>query len=372
MKLRMFEIMQETDKIDVFSVQKWLMGINCKCLCVLHDKDETRNHYHIFVKMDNARDIDDISKHCNVSPNFIQKINRWENALAYAFHLMDTDKTDGKYKYDKSACVFSSKVDIDDIFTNDIQVKEQIIHDKEIADLMCQYGDMKITKKQLFAKLSARDFDKHSALFNNMVKYRAMQIKDRCMQVIYITGASGSGKTTFAKYLADKNNYDYFISGSGADVLDGYDKEECIILDDLRADSFTKSELFKLCDNHTDSSVKSRYCNKNISNCKLLIITSIKTPKDLYNWNDINDNEPFKQFSRRLNDKYLCIDTNQVVLEHNMLDDTCDILLDFKPIINTIIAEKSSIAIVNDVLSIFRVGLERQSLKAIDSDDLPF
>lgn len=128
------------------------------------------------------------------------------------------------------------------------------------------------------------------------------------MQVIYITGESGTGKTTLAKYLALCTGYDYFVSGSGADLLDGYDKEECIILDDLRGDAFKQNELFKLTDNNTNSSIKSRYQNKDISNCKLMIITSIKQPSKLYDWS--NQDEPSKQFARRLENRFILV-TNQ-------------------------------------------------------------
>lgn len=87
-------------------------------------------------------------------------------------------------------------------------------------------------------------------------------------------------------------------------------------MDDLRADAFTKAELFKLTDNNTNSSVKSRYQNKDISYCKLMIITSIKTPHSLYNWTDITDkDETFKQFSRRLNNTFLYITNNGDIWE---------------------------------------------------------
>jgi adenylate kinase family enzyme len=152
-----------------------------------------------------------------------------------------------------------------------------------------------------------------------------MKVRDRDMKVIYITGGSGSGKTTLAKYMARIMNYDYFVSGSGKDVLDGYDKEECIILDDLRADVFTKAELFKLTDNNTNSSVKSRFKNKDISYCKLMIITSIKKPQDLYDWktNTFEDkDETFDQFTRRLGQVYVQIQDDGVVLNCKFNDIT--------------------------------------------------
>jgi energy-coupling factor transporter ATP-binding protein EcfA2 len=173
-----------------------------------------------------------------------------------------------------------------------------------------------MSKSQLLQQLSAKEYLSCAKDFKKMQEYRIMKVRDRNMQVIYITGPSGSGKSTLAKYMARISNYDAFISGSGKDVLDGYDKEECIILDDLRGDAFTKAELFKLTDNHTNSSVKSRFKNKDISYCKLMIITSIKNPKDLYDWNDVVDkDETFKQFARRLKNMFVYVADNGDVIE---------------------------------------------------------
>ena len=119
--------------------------------------------------------------------------------------------------------------------------------------LIAQYANLEITKKQFYKTINNqpngwelyRDFQKHIL---KAEKYRANVLKDRSLEVLYISGDSGSGKTTFAKYLAEKKHYDPFVSGSGDDILDGYDKEECIILDDFRAGTMKFSELLKFLD----------------------------------------------------------------------------------------------------------------------------
>lgn len=315
MKVRMFEIMNEIERLDVSMIKKWLDKIDCEYLCVKHDLDETRPHYHIFVKMKNARDINDISKQCNTTPEFIERIKKsWKNALGYAFHL--TDSATEKHQYDNNCVVFSN-VDISEIFKNDVVVKELKEHNEFIKDLLIQYGNCECSKRDLIEEMNAQDYDKFALMFKKMQEFRQMKVSERQMNVMYITGASGSGKTTLAKYLARCMNYDVFISGSGKDILDGYDKEECIILDDLRADAFTKAELFKLTDNNTNSSVKSRFKNKDISQCKLMIITSIKPPHSLYNWND-DAQESYSQFARRLNWKYVYIDNGGNIFEKHI------------------------------------------------------
>lgn len=312
LNFNMFECMQEVDKIDIVKALAWLDSISCVYLCVKHDKDDTREHYHIYVKFNNRanRTLSDISKNMGVSPEFIQKIKSWNNALAYAFHLGNTINDGEKFRYDSSCVVKRCGVDIDSIFTKN----DSIQNSKIIEDLFYSYGDLKISKKKLFSHpaMNSKVFYENQSIYNSCLKFRQLKINKRDLKVIYINGSSGSGKTTLAKYIAECQGYDYFVSGSGKDPLDSYDMEECIIFDDLRGDTFTKAELFKLLDNNTNSLVKSRYCNKDISNCKLIIITSVKPPHDLYNWYEDSQSETFTQLARRLSYNYLYVEKNNI------------------------------------------------------------
>lgn len=312
-KVRLFEIMQQKDKINLDIVFKWLDSIDSKYLCVLHDKDNDKNiHYHIMCSLEGARSFDDIARQCNIDKQYIERgKSNFNNMCAYAFHLTPDSQKDGKYLYDSSAVIKSKDIDIDKIFSDDITIKAEKKHNDDLLKMFYDYGELKTTRNEILSFMTPQDYAKHSKLFKTMQEYRTFKIMNRNMQVIYITGVSGCGKSTLAKFFARSNNYDVFISGSGKDILDGYDKQECIILDDLRADIFSKAELFKLTDNNTNSSVKSRYNNKDISNCKLMIITSIKAPHNLYNWFDDKD-ESFKQFARRLNYTYIKINDDDI------------------------------------------------------------
>jgi energy-coupling factor transporter ATP-binding protein EcfA2 len=382
MEIRMFEIMNECDRLDLNIIKEWLSGIDCKYLIVKHDKDLPRApHFHIFVKMANKRKLKDIAKHCNIETQYIERVKNWKNALGYAFHLTDNAKNDGKHEYNNDAIISSRDIDISDIFKLSKEYEDKREHNKELERLLFEYGNCEISKSEMLKRMSAEDYNKYALMFKRMQEYRIMKVRDRNMNVIYITGASGSGKTTLAKYMARILNYDFFVSGSGKDILDGYDKEECIILDDLRADVFTKAELFKLTDNNTNSSVKSRFKNKDISYCKLMIITSIKTPKDLYNWDTIleeDKDETFNQFARRIGNKFLYIMEDGTILE-------CTYDMDFiktnKKVqdisMNDVfmllgIEKKVGSSIMNDIFKKIKNDIEEKKCKYEDNDDLPF
>lgn len=183
------------------------------------------------------------------------------------------------------------------------------------------YASLKMSKKEFYKYAIdtnyAETYIKELTKINKAEKMRSKIVQDRKLEVVYFTGKSGSGKTTAAKYFAEQKHYDYFVSGSGDDPLDGYDLEECLILDDFRAGTMRFQELLKFLDNNTESSVKSRYYNKTLSNCRLIIITSINEPDELYNFfKEDGPSEPIEQFYRRLKHRYFKVEDNQDIAEY--------------------------------------------------------
>lgn len=59
------------------------------------------------------------------------------------------------------------------------------------------------------------------------------------VQVIWLTGPAGTGKTSLAKEYAKKKGQPYFIAGSSRDIFQGYAGEHTLILDELRPKTIT-------------------------------------------------------------------------------------------------------------------------------------
>lgn len=115
---------------------------------------------------------------------------------------------------------------------------------------------------------------------------------------IYITGLAGTGKTTLAKDIALKKykEDDICISDAGKNPFDNYYGEKVLIVDDYRDYIMSYTDLLRLLDPYTNSNVGARYKNKNLARCELIIITSTKTPVELYP----NVNEERYQLYRRI------------------------------------------------------------------------
>lgn len=101
------------------------------------------------------------------------------------------------------------------------------------------------------------------------------------MEVYFLSGASGTWKTTFAKYVCEKNGWHYYISSSSNDPLDDYMGEEVIILDEINPRDYESSFLLKILNSSVGTIIKSRYRNK-IIECKVIFLTTVIPIEEFY------------------------------------------------------------------------------------------
>lgn len=274
---------------------------------IIHDKDtytkedEKRNpehkegmlkpaHIHLLLKFDSPQHFDNIGKWFGVSANFVSKlIGGWESAVVYQVHRNAPDKY--QYSIDEVTANFNVQAVIDK--SNQKQYLEKILED--ILDgTIREYNKTK--------EIDQLTLVHHAKEINEAFKIRSEHLqatwKERNTECIFITGKSGVGKTTLAKKIATEKGMEYFISSGSNDIMDGYCQEPCIVLDELRPSSLGLSDLLKLLDNHTATSVKSRYKNKFV-HCELIIITSILDIDTFYTNVFKENEEPITQLKRR-------------------------------------------------------------------------
>lgn len=274
-KFRNFEIMQQVRFLPNESISsiKAILDANSvveKYAFILHDKDtnadgtEKEPHYHVMVKLESPRHLSTIVKMFNntIPEQYFESIKgRWNDALAYLTHANVPEK----HQYDPSAVVAN------------FEWEKEAVSSKGnmLDDILDDIVSGKIRKFNYTKFIPPTTYINHRKEIDTAFQYRADSIREanRSMRCIYISGGSGTGKTTYAKELAVKQGYSLFISSGSNDPLDGYEGQDCIILDDLRPSCMGLSDLLKMLDNNTSSTVKSRYKNK-VLECKLIIITT--------------------------------------------------------------------------------------------------
>lgn len=274
-KFRNFEIMQQVRYLPDESISsiKAVLDTNSaveKYAYILHDQDTKEDgtvkepHYHIMVKLESPRHLSTLVKMFNnaIPKQYFGNIKgRWNDALAYLTHSNDPEK----HQYDPSAVVAN------------FEWEKEAVSSKgnKLDDIVDDIVSGKIRKFNYTKYITPAMYTHHRKEIDTAFQYRADSIREanRNMRCIYISGGSGTGKTTYAKELAVKQGYSLFISSGSNDPLDGYEGQDCIILDDLRPSCMGLSDLLKMLDNNTSSTVKSRYKNK-VLECKLIIITT--------------------------------------------------------------------------------------------------
>ena len=159
--------------------------------------------------------------------------------------------------------------------------------------------------------ISETERDDLPAMFYNVVsKVNALQRNDlkineiaKKIEVYYIWGESGVGKTTLALKLIDqflkKNNYNTFntLKREGGFWL-GIGNSKAALYDDFRDSHMKPSEFINFIDyNKHNLNIKN---SKALNEYEFIVITSVQNPKEIYKLVQEKDQEPRKQWLRRL------------------------------------------------------------------------
>lgn len=229
---------------------------------ILHDKDDTAKHYHIYLNFGSSGvDTKQIGDWFGLQESQVEKIKgRKYNALEYLTHSDNKQKY--KYQYPVSEVV--ANFDFETEITN-----AKILGDFEnfsYAEQLDYVHSLPVSEKTTaFAKLEK--------LWRLRCQWLTLH-SDRKIDVVFICGKGGTGKTYYAKKLLKSMKLDFCISSSSNDFMQDYLGQKALVLDDCRDRSFkTFEDCLKLLDNDTASSVSSRFHNK-VFNGELIVITS--------------------------------------------------------------------------------------------------
>lgn len=315
-KVKVCEVCQQ---IQFLSEKKVIEVLNEHSNCIekyayiLHDKDVDENnklvkpHIHLILKFknDDGRELRHIAAWFDIEEQYVNKStskskNKFLDMCKYLVHMGKEEK----YQYSLSEV--HSNFDYES-FVNQ-KPREQ--RKQEIIDLIMTGV---ITQQNYTSYITANDYDRLKKTILNTFEFKINKEAsiNRNMEVIYIWGDAGSGKTTFGKHLAEQRNLSVFVSSTGKDLFDGYKQEECIVLDDFRGDNIEFADILKLLDNFNNCRVNSRYTNKEIGSCKLMIITSVMSIEEFYKNICPNMKEPVEQLKRRCG-IYLKMDKNVI------------------------------------------------------------
>ena len=242
---------------------------------ILHENDVNEKgeveqaHYHICMRKTNKTNFKfDMLKHA-FPVGKIEQGRTWEYMLQYLLHKNAPEKTphsvdeivtniDGGTLdlYLKSTTSVKKRSALernfdklqDDILEYKIfqyQFREQLATNKMFRKLMAEF-DTKIEKSFVAQKVGWYEKYKHT----------------RSLEVIFIEGGGGCGKTALAIAYCQQRKWSYYIASDENDPMQDYASQDCLILDELRDDTFSYSSFMRILNTYTGTTVKSRYHNK--------------------------------------------------------------------------------------------------------------
>lgn len=301
-------------------IKKFLKRYKCIEFCyILHENDINefgeieQPHYHICMRYvtDSSFSFKVLKK--DFPFGMIQVGRYWNCMVQYLIHKNDKKKTPHEVSeivtnIDPATLKFYLESEYEDP-----KKKE----DNTLTELLQMILDGLGRKEYLLMLDNEREkylpiHKKYSSKINEFFKIQkvlfAEKTKRRNIQTIFIEGSAGSGKSAFAASLAESQGLTYYVSGSSNDVMEGYENEDVLIIDDGRSSIFKYSDFLKIIDPHVSTAIQSRYSNKTFVG-KMIIITSYVP---LYEWyrkctdndeidKDYNGSSARQQLDRRIN-----------------------------------------------------------------------
>lgn len=288
MKLKQYEV---TSRVEFFSepigdIVRRYRTIK-KYAYILHDKDDTAPHYHIYLNFGSSGvDSKIVAQWFGLQESQVNRIQgRATDMLQYLTHSNDSQKN--KYQYSPSEVIAN------------FDFEEEIKRSKILGNFK------EYSYAQQLEYVDSLPVAEKTTAFNKLKKLWELRCEvlmlnpERDIEVMFLCGKAGTGKTYHAKEFAKSRGMDVYVSSSSNDPLQDYRGQKCIILDDVRDSTFEFEDYLKLTDNNTASSVKSKYYNK-VLMCNLIIITS-SVPLSYWFRNMMyGKSEDLKQFYRRI------------------------------------------------------------------------
>ncbi len=266
-----------------------------KYALIVHDSDVNEKgeaiekHVHVMMSFENARSTNSVAKELGDKPQYLQKWTRNEgNGYSYLIHATTGAISKRQYSPSEVTANFDYQEEVRRI-TEEVERSRQTANGKTLLDSLYK-GE--ITKEGVERLLSGSQYGNMKRqiedVWSKRLQFQAAEWREEMkksgkrIEVIWISGEAGTGKTSLAREYAEKSSQPYFITGSSRDIFQNYAGEHTVIIDEFRADMMKYADLLRILDPFgCQVMAPSRYSDKPLV-CDLILITSPYNPAEFY------------------------------------------------------------------------------------------
>ncbi|MGX0169270.1 DNA replication protein DnaC [Staphylococcus hominis] len=331
---------------------------------IVHDKDVkddnllelAEEHLHAFISFKQQKSLQYVSRLISDEENRIDFFNRdtvpdknERNGFLYLLHKTKGSAHKHQYSIDELILPPNSNLKVrikkwEKNYQNFLSKTSDNKRKHVVKQHLESYANLLLDYDELEQKLTSLELAQNSTLIKNIDDLRIKKkhadyvkherYKDK--KVIYIYGASGTGKSRLSKRIANNfvdDNKDVYVTSSNRDPFQNYMSEKVIILEEFRATTgISENELFQILDKSNSTfSAGARYRDKLLMP-ELVIINSIHAPTNILNTERLDT----MQLYRRL-DAVIRVDKLNIATQ--LLDEKTEQYYDFETKHNDIYVE---------------------------------
>lgn len=332
------------------------------------DNSENKPHTHYVGHLaPNSRTtVEYIAKWAGIPANFVEIVRSPAGIINYLDHANEPDKV--QYPHDKIQANF----DFDGFVLTE---KGKIQRGQTLDRILTMIDNNEVVEYNVAQKLTMSEYVRFKNEIDRAFRYKNEKGNsgERKMEVWYICGKAGCGKTTLAKFMAKQLNMDVYIASAGKNPLDDYKGQPCVILDDARPSDWKFNDFLKLTDNDTASMVGCRYYNKHFYRCQLLIVTNCEPLKRWYKGLQEYEGEALEQLTRRFSKIFTVKKTDLkhgIIVAHEEVDGI-DLVVNCPTLLSR--SSKIDLSRIGSVMNpAEQMSLQGDFKSLQEDDDLPF
>lgn len=251
---------------------------------ILHENDVNEKgeveqaHYHLCFRKTNKTNFKfDTLKHA-FPVGKIEQGRTWEYMIQYLIHKNHPERTQHSVESIKSN-IDGGTLDLYLKSTPSVKKKNSLEYqfnklENDILDFKILHYEFneQLATNRVYRELKDHYANKIDQAFDTQkIAIYEKGKNHRSLEVIFVEGAEGNGKSGIAIAYCQYKGWSYFVASDKNDPMEGYGSQKCMILEDLRDDTFSYDSFLRLLNTYVGSSVKSRYRNKAFTGDTIII-----------------------------------------------------------------------------------------------------